>query len=154
MGRIYLSILLALMILATAVADLGFMHALNDAWPPHARMHAIWNVAHVAATHGFALGLLWLGADAGSIARVRVAVAIFVAFGASFFVASALAPLFGGSVHPDLPPVERPPTLFGMDGNTIGFAIALPLVLAAWWRAERDARETGSIPVRQPSPTE
>ena len=50
-----LTVLLVLMIIATAMADLGFMHALNNAWPPHARLHAIWNVVHVTSTHGLAL---------------------------------------------------------------------------------------------------
>ena len=93
MGRNILTVLFGLMIIATAVADLGFMHASNDAWPPHARLHAIWNVIHVAGTHGLALGLLWVGSNAGSIVRVRVAVGIFVVFVVSFFVAAALSPM-------------------------------------------------------------
>lgn len=137
MGRITLTIVLVLLIVATAVADLGFMHASNAAWPPHARMHAIWNVVHVAGTHGLALGLLWIGRDAGSIVRVRIAVAIVLAFVVGFFAAAALAPALGGSVHPDLPPADRPPTLFGLDGNAIGFLLVLPIVLLAWRACER-----------------
>ena len=140
MGRNILTVLFGLMIIATAVADLGFMHASNDAWPPHARLHAIWNVIHVAGTHGLALGLLWVGSNAGSIVRVRVAVGIFVVFVVSFFVAAALSPMFEASVHPDVPLAERPPSLFGLDGNMLGFIIVLPIVIWAWRICERDAR--------------
>lgn len=139
MGRNVLTALLVMMIAATAVADLGFMHASNDSWPPHARMHAIWNVMHVVGTHGLAIGLLWLGPDAGSILRVRIAAGILLAFVASFFAAAVLAPVFGASVHPDLPMAERPPTLLGMDGNMLGFLLVLPFVVWAWRRCERDA---------------
>ena len=140
MGRNILTVLLVLMIIATAVADLGFMHASNDAWPPHARYHAIWNVFHVTATHGLALGLLWLGNNAGSIERIRIAVGVFLAFVVSFFASTALSPLFEASVHPDLPLAERHPTLLGMDGNTIGFLAVLPFVAWAWRVSEREAK--------------
>ena len=140
MGRNILTVLLVLMIVATAIADLGFMHASNDAWPPHARLHAIWNVVHVTGTHGLALGLLWTGANAGSIVRVRVAIGIFLAFVVSFFVAAVLSPIFEASVHPDLSLAERPPTLFSMDGNMLGFLLVLPFVVWAWRICERDAR--------------
>jgi hypothetical protein len=142
MGRMVLSILIVLIIAATAVADLGFMHASNAAWPPHARLHAVWNVMHVAGTHALALVLLWAGPDAGYILRVRIAVGIVFTFSASFFVAAALSPLFGASVHPDLPVSERPPTPFGLDGNLLGFLIALPLILWAWRRSECEAQSS------------
>lgn len=139
MGRYVLSVVFVLMIVATAVADLGFMHASNEVWPPHARLHAIWNVLHVLGTHSVALGLLWVGARAGSIQRVRAAVLISLAFVVSFFLAALLAPPFGASVHPDLPLHDRPPTLFGMDGNMLGFILILPVVAWAWWKCEQDA---------------
>jgi hypothetical protein len=140
MGRLTLTALLVLMIAATAVADLGFMHASNPAWPPHARLHAIWNVVHVAGTHLLALGLLWVGPNAGSVVRVRIAVGVLLAFVLSFFVAATLAPGFDGSVHPDLPAADRPPTLFGLDGNSLGFLLVLPIVLLAWLACEKRAR--------------
>ena len=139
MGRIVLSALIVLMVIATSIADLGFMHASNPAWPPHAKLHAIWNVTHVAGTHMLALGLLWIGPDSSSILRLRVAVGILLAFMTGFLLASFAAPLFGASVHPDLPPVDRPPTVFGLDGNTVGFLIALPITLIAWRSCEKQA---------------
>ena len=141
MPRIMLTVILILMILATAVADLGFMHASNDAWPPHAKYHAIWNVTHVAGTHGIALAVLWVGAGADSILRFRIAAGILLAFIVGFFAATVLSGLFDASVHPDLPIAERPPTLLGMDGNTIGFLLVLPFVAWAWRRAEREAAQ-------------
>lgn len=138
MGRNILTVLLILMIIATAIADLGFMHASNESWPPHARFHAIWNVVHVTGTHSLALGVLWIGPSSNSITRVRIAVGIFLAFVISFFIAALVSPLFEASVHPDLPMQQRPPTLLGMDGNMIGFLLVLPIVLYAWRICERD----------------
>jgi len=138
MGRNILTVLLVLMIIATAIADLGFMHASNESWPPHARLHAIWNVVHVTGTHCLALGVLWIGANSNSIMRVRIALGILLTFVISFFIAALMSPLFGASVHPDLPMDQRPPTLWGMDGNMIGFLLVLPFVLYAWRICERD----------------
>ncbi len=127
--------MLVLLMLATAVADLGFMHATNVAWPPHARFHAVWNVFHVAATHGLALALLRFGTGASLILRTRLSVGIAAAFIFSFFATMVLASLFGASPHPDLPLAERPPVLWGLDGNALGLLFALPLLCWVWWKA-------------------
>ena len=132
-----LTTLLILMILATAVADLGFMHAGNEVWPPHARLHAVWNVMHVLLTHSLALLILWSQLLPPKIG-FRISLGIFLAFPLSFFIASAISGLFGASVHPDLPVSEQPPRLLGMDGNTIGFLAALPFAIWAWRISENE----------------
>ena len=137
MGRYLLTALILISLAATVVADLGYLHASNDAWPPHARLHAIWNVMHVLATHALGLGLLWVGAGRVSIVRVRIAALIMIAYAGSFFLAVALGPLFGASVVPDVPPQAMPPQPFGMDGNLFGFLVGLPLIALAWWLSER-----------------
>ena len=133
-----LSTLIILMMVATAVADLGFMHAGNEAWPPHARFHAVWNVTHVWLTHGLALLVLWSQLLSPKIG-FRISLGIYLAFPVSFFVSSAIASFFGASVHPDLPLADQPPRLLGMDVNTIGFLVALPFALWAWRISEKDA---------------
>jgi len=138
MGRKLLIGLLLLSIFATAIADLGFMHASNESWPPHARLHAIWNVVHVTFTHGVALGLLTIHYVEPDIIRIRIAVAIFLAYILSFFCAALLSSPFGASTIPDLPPHLRPSTILGMDGNMFGFLLALPVVLYAWWYCEKE----------------
>ena len=138
MGRKLLIGLLLLSIIATAIADLGFMHALNEFWPPHARLHAIWNVVHVTFTHSIALGLLTIRYVDLDIIRIRISVAIFLAYILSFFCAALLSTFFGASTIPDLPIQQRPPTIFGMDGNMFGFLLALPVVLYAWWESEKE----------------
>lgn len=147
MGKNLLTGLLILSIIATAIADLGFMHASNEAWPPHARLHAIWNVVHVTLTHGIALALLWIDFDTSRIVRARVAVAIFLAYILSFFGAALLSSLFGASTHPDLPLDQRPPTIFGMDGNMFGFLLALPVIAYAWWSCEKQEKQGTASPV-------
>lgn len=135
--RTLITNLLLLSVVATAVADLGFMHASNALWPPHARFHAIWNVWHVAFTHSLAIALLWSPNPLTPVWRGRVALGILLAFVVSFFVANGFSGMFEASVHPDVPPRLAPPRLFGLDGNTFGFLLALPVIAWLWWRVER-----------------
>lgn len=62
--RYLLTLLIAVSMIETALADLGYMHASNHAWPPHAKFHAIWAVMHVAAIHLLARRFLWTDSDA------------------------------------------------------------------------------------------
>jgi hypothetical protein len=101
-------------------------------------------------THGIALALLWFGLKAGSIVRVRIAVAIFLAYIVSFFGAALMSSLFGASTHPDLPLEQRPPTIFGMDGNMFGFLLALPVIAYAWWRCEKQEKQGTVLPAPKP----
>ena len=140
LGRNLLVALLLISASATVIADLGFMHASNDAWPGHAKLHAIWGVFHVLGTHAIALWLLCVGTL--NVMRVRAAALILLAYTISFFIALALAGLFGGAAEPDVPADMMPPTLFGLDGNTLSFLVGLPIVVYAWWRSERDIRLT------------
>ena len=136
MGRNLLTVLLLISLISTVIADLSYLHAANEAWPPHARLHAVWGVTHVLATHLLALGLLWQGTL--NLLRVRVAALILLAYVVSFFFALLLAPLFGGVTTPDVPVDRMPPEPFGLDGNLFSFMVGLPFVLYAWWRCERD----------------
>ncbi len=140
LGRNLLAGLILVSALATVVADLGFMHASNDAWPGHAKMHAVWGVFHVLGTHAIALGLLFVGTL--NLLRVRIAALILLAYTISFFVALAVGPAFGGAAKPDLPAHMMPPELFGLDGNMLSFLVGLPVLSYAWWRSERELRRT------------
>jgi len=134
-----LSGLLVLSVIGTPIADLGFMHAGNDAWPPHAKLHAVWSVFHTMAVQILALGILWVGPNAGSLFSIRISALILGAYIASFFLSLAAAPLFGASIVPDLPPESMPPTLFGLDGNVVSMIVATFLLAWAWWLSEKEA---------------
>lgn len=138
LGRNLLLALLVISATATVIADLGYMHASNESWPGHAKLHAVWGVFHVLGTHSIALWLLCVGAL--NVLRVRIAALILLAYTISFFLALAIAPLFGGTAEPDVPADVMPPTLFGLDGNLLSFLVGLPIVFFAWWRSERELR--------------
>ncbi len=133
-GRNLLVVLVAISAVATAVADLSYIHAGNSDWPPHARLHAIWGVAHVLGTHSIALYLLSVRPD---IFRIRIGVGILLAYALTLFVALLVAPLFGASVEPDLLPADMPPKILGLDGNVFSFLIGVPLILLGWWLCEK-----------------
>lgn len=138
LGRNILIALLLISAIATVIADLGFMHASNDAWPGHAKLHAIWGVFHVLGTHAIGLWLLCIGTL--DVMRVRVAALILLAYTISFFISLVVAPLFGAAAEPDVPLAARPPELFGLDGNFLSFLVGLPVIAYAWWRCERAFR--------------
>ncbi len=133
-GRNLLVVLVAISAVATAVADLSYIHAGNADWPPHARLHAIWGVMHVLGTHSIALFLLLVRPD---IFRIRISVGILLAYALTLFVALLVAPMFGASVEPDLLPADMPPTILGLDGNVFSFLVGIPLILLGWWLCER-----------------
>ena len=143
-GQILLTALILISMVATIVADLSYLHAANTAWPPHARLHAVWSVMHVVATHSLALGVLWIPAiNLAPVLRVRFATLILLAYIASFFAAVALAPAFEGALAPDVPDELMPPQPLGIDGNLASFVLGTPFVVLAWWLCERAERSAG-----------
>lgn len=141
MGKNILSAVLVVSIIGTAIADLGYMHASNVSWPPHAKLHAVWSVLHTMGVQSLALGVLWIGAFGEQIVRIRIAILILFMYVSSFFVSLVLAPLFGAAITPDLPLERMPPTLLGLDGNVISMLVATPLIVWIWWQCEIDARK-------------
>lgn len=135
LGRILLVVIFTVSAVGTAVADLGFMHASNEGWPPHAKLHAVWGVFHVLATHTVgATLLLWQF----TVTKARIAVAILLSYTLSFFVAWMVAPQFGGALAPDIAAEKLEASQrMGIDGNLLSFLVMVPLVLIGWWLCER-----------------
>ena len=142
MGRLILSTLILISAVSTVIADFSYLHAGNENWPPHAKLHAVWGVLHVVATHSVALWLLWQGQL--SILRIRIATAILMAYVVSFFATVLIAPLFGGVLTPDVDPADLPPEPLGIDGNLFSFVLGLPFIVYGWSRAEHDLRTAPS----------
>lgn len=73
--------------------EINDSHVFNTSWPPHARLHEVWQLA----THG-ALGVLtlWLAWGRG---EVRIASLINVVVMGGVLVAHGLAHTYGGSIH-------------------------------------------------------
>jgi hypothetical protein len=141
-GYLLLSFMIVAVVAGTLAIDLGFMHASNADWPPHARFHGVWFVLGVVATHCLALATLWFGESDTRLLRLRVAALIVLGNSVAFFAAWLLAPLFQASLTPDLPMERMPAKPLGLDGNLFSFLVITPLVLIGWWLSERDvARE-------------
>ena len=148
-GRILLTLLAIATAAGTAVADLSALHAQNPNWPPHARLHAVWNVMQVTLTQVLAIALLWTGGTPTRL-RARVAALLLLVYSGSFFAAAWLAPAFGASLSPDVAPDAMPPRPFGLDGNLVSVMLATPLVLLGWWLCERgSARGLENRPEQQ-----
>jgi hypothetical protein len=146
-GVLLLSFMIVVVVAGTVAIDLGFMHASNADWPPHARFHGVWFVLGVVATHCLALGLLWFGEYDTKTLRLRIAALIVLSNGIAFFASWLIAPLFQASLTPDLPIERMPDKPLGLDGNLFSFLVITPLVLLGWWLSERDLARQPRRPI-------
>jgi hypothetical protein len=137
-GVVLLSFMIVVVLAGTLAIDLGFMHASNADWPPHARFHGVWFVLGVVATHCLALALLWFGDEPTRTLRLRIAALIVFSNSIAFFASWLIAPLFHASLTPDLPSERMPDKPLGLDGNLFSFLVITPLVLLGWWLSERE----------------
>ena len=138
-GHVILMAVSVVIVIGTAVADLSALHAQNPIWPPHARFHAVWHVMHVAAVQSVAVGLLWLALRRDVRRHVSPAAAILAAYVLSFLGAAVLAPWFGASITPDVPPDLMPTRPLGLDGNLFSVLVVTPIIVAAWLLARLGA---------------
>lgn len=86
------------LIIGVAVPALEFnaTHVFNPAWPGHARLHEVWQLASNTALAGLCLWLAWRKG------ALRLAAGIGLCLSGGFTVAYALSGAYGGSMlHTD-----------------------------------------------------
>lgn len=118
------------------IVDANASHLEHAAWTPHARLHVMWLIVANSAVATLALGVMW-SRGPHAVFRARLAVGLGLCMVASFFIAAALGPIYGGSTEADVPL----PKILGLDGNlasciamTLGLVVALVML-----RRSRDA---------------
>lgn len=122
-------------IAGTARADLNRTHVLNQAWPPHARFHAVAGWGSIAGSQLLALWLLWRPGQraADEEAAVTIAALLPVIAWAPFFLALATP---GAAVEDEPGHLAR---VLGVPANLVP-ATLVPVISGLGYALHRNGR--------------
>ena len=121
--------------------EINDTHVFNPEWPPHARLHEVWQLITNTALGAFCLWRCWGRNDI----RLPAVLALLIMGG--FLAALALADHYGGSMVLREGGVER--TVLGLNLGVIG---ALLVVITAVAALTLDLRRGRHTPERGPAP--
>lgn len=95
LGRVLMSVAIAMATFIPLLVDLSPTHVYNAAWPAHARLHEVWLLATGAMLGLMALYLTWFYRNNRALGIAMASVLMSCVLG-GFFVATVTAPFYGG----------------------------------------------------------
>lgn len=122
-ARILITIGVLVYAVAVPLLEISDTHVFNPEWPPHARLHEIWQLATNSMIGMLALWLAW---GRGNV-RLPAVLALLVMGG--FLLAYAIRDLYGGSMVLAAGSVER--TLLGINLGVVGAGVVVVTALVA-----------------------
>jgi hypothetical protein len=126
-ARVLITIGIALYAVAVPILEINDTHVFNPQWPPHARLHEVWQLISNTSIGLLSLWLTWFRND-----LKMPAILTFVVTG-GFLAAYVLHASYGGSMlHSDGSEL----TLVGVNAGVLGFGAAFMLA-ALGLRLER-----------------
>lgn len=111
--------------LVVPLLEVNASHVFNPEWPPHARLHEVWQLLTNSAIGGFCLWRIWASSDL----QLPAILAGLILGG--FLAAWMLQGLYGGSMVLGSGVPER--TLLGLNLGLVGAGFALASALLASW---------------------
>lgn len=121
-SRVALSLGAAIYGVVVPALELNATHVWDPTWPPHARLHEVWQLVTNSLFAAVALFMIWRRRET----RAPAAIACVVTWG--FFVAYAVRDAYGGSMVLSNG-VEK--TLFGANLGVVGFMLVNVLTAGA-----------------------
>lgn len=119
MSRLFITLGVVVYALVVPYLEVNASHVFNDSWPPHARLHEVWQLITNAGIGVLALWLVWIKNE------VRIASLLNITVMGGVLAAHLLADGYGGSIQSG----NLARTLMGMDLAV--FAALVVVVLAA-----------------------
>ena len=111
------------------LVDLSQTHVFHPDWPPHARLHAVWQLGTNSGLALLALYLMWVKRN-NDLLRIRIAGLIGLLVYGGFFVSALTRQLFGGELAAQQ---GASSTFMELYGNVIVFAPMIILVTIGLW---------------------
>jgi hypothetical protein len=134
-ARVLITIGIALYAVAVPILEINDTHVLNPQWPPHARLHEVWQLISNTSIGLLSLWLTWFRKDLKMPAILTFAVT------GGFLAAYVLRAAYGGSMlHSDGSELM----LLGVNAGALGFGAAFALA-ALGLRLERTPRKFESL---------
>lgn len=107
--------------------EINASHVFNEAWPPHARLHEVWQLTTNSAIGVLALWLTW------GKGEVRIASMLNVAVMGGVLVAHVLSGSYGGSIISGN--VEK--TVLGIELAAFAAGVVVIMAVAAFFSESR-----------------
>ena len=95
MGRVMMSVAIAMVAFIPLKVDLTPTHVFNQVWPAHARLHEVWLLSSGALLGFMALYLIWFY-HRDRLLGITMASMLMSCLLGGFFIADVTSPLYGG----------------------------------------------------------
>lgn len=123
LARVLITLGVAIFAIVVPALEINVSHVFNPEWPPHARLHEVWQLTTNCAIGALCLWLAWVRGNV----RLAAVLTIIVMGGALF--AHAIEDWYGGSLASGN--IGR--TLLGLEPAAIAAGFAVVMAALAIW---------------------
>lgn len=133
-ARILVTLGVVIFAVVVPILEINASHVANPEWPPHARLHEVWQLTTNCVIGALCLWLVWRKAS------VRLAGVLVISVMGGVLFAHVIEDMYGGSILSGN--VSR--TLFGLEFAAVAASIAVIMAVAAIMLAGRQRSAAGA----------